>query len=512
MHVGIRWRLSVCCCWSRVACQILAPREHNLIYSIVARILHPHRTRTSTITLQHPQQTMADDPLARLHSVKYDISRIRHAFGTPSIACGVLHHGQLIFRHAEGFADVEARRRADADMVYPVASCTKAFVSATCAILVNKGLLSWDKPISSYLPEFKTAHNQEAAQHATLVDLCSHAAGPAPMDHAVVGFHEKLHSEGSSQIRFAAHLPMACRFRSGFVYNNALYGVVGELIRRVCGKSTGAVMKEKIFEPLEQGRTGTSPAEYPPDGNVARGYSLLDNGSLLRLSDPKLEGDSAHAGAGAVRSIVNDMLTWARQVMEAESRQSGLWKGRPFELGGTSTGSGIHTGRATAHHSGCQSGRGEFVRPRLVSPFNPVNTARLQSPNFSLLPDPPVIGRNSSPRPTICHNGALGGFLTAFYTFPETCSAVLVTANSSPSRGDPTDLIAQSLCQELFDMRPRIDLESFALRAATTSSLIWPALCWYKTGCCLAAMCWHPLPWRTIQANTKILDLHCIYT
>jgi hypothetical protein len=86
------------------------------------------------------------------------------------------------------------------------------------------------------------------------------------------------------------------------------------------------------------------------------------------------------------------------------------------------------------------------------------------SPNFSLLPDPPVIGRNSSPRPTICHNGTLGGFLTAFYTFPETCSAVVVTANSSPSRGDPTDLIAQSLCQELFDMRPRIDLES--LRAS----------------------------------------------
>jgi CubicO group peptidase (beta-lactamase class C family) len=143
MHVGIRWRLSVCCCWSRVAC----------------RLLHSHRTRTSTITLQHPQQTLADDPLARLHSVKYDIGRIRQAFGTPSIACGVLHHGQLIFRNAEGFADFEARRRADADTVYPVVSCTKAFVSATCAILVNEGLLSWDKPISSYLPEFKTAHN-----------------------------------------------------------------------------------------------------------------------------------------------------------------------------------------------------------------------------------------------------------------------------------------------------------------------------------------------------------------
>jgi hypothetical protein len=49
-------------------------------------------------------------------------------------------------------------------------------------------------------------------------------------------------------------------------------------------------------------------------------------------------------------------------------------------------------------------------------------------------------------------------------------------ANCSGSRGDPTDLIAQVLCQELFNMKPRIHLEDYAVQAARTSNLLWAAL------------------------------------
>ena len=419
---------------------------------------------------------MTDALLASCDATKPCISRIRRAFGTSSVACGVLHHGAVIFRHAEGFADVEARQLADADTVYPISSCTKAFVSATCAILADQGLLLWDAPVSSYLSEFRTVHNEDVGQQATLVDLCSHATGLAPIDLAAVGFHDKLYNEGTSQVRISAHLPMVCGFRSGFVYNNYMYGVVGELIRRVCGKSTGAVMKEKIFGPLGLGRTGTSSAEYPLDGNVARGYSVLDDGSLLRLEEPDLQDGSAHAGAGCVRSTVNDMLTWAKAVMVAESRQSRAEEGilsQQEHLPGmafTRTAQRPLTPDTRETKGEDSYGLGWFRHTI------PSKLLGFTSPNFSLLPEPPVIGIDSRPRLTICHNGAQGGFLTAFYTFPETGSAIVVLANSSPSHGDPTDLIAQTLCQELFDMKPRVDLDAFALQSAETSRLLWPAL------------------------------------
>ncbi|KAI1378290.1 beta-lactamase/transpeptidase-like protein [Hypoxylon crocopeplum] len=405
-------------------------------------------------------------------SIRSQISQIRKAFGTPSITCGVLHHGERIFHHAEGFADVHAKRVPDVDTVYPIASCSKAFTSATCAILVDEGLLSWDEPVSSYLPEFKTVHNKEVSQTATLIDLCSHSTGLASMDHAILGFHDEYLNDGADQVKISSHLPMVSDFRTAFVYNNFMYGVVGEVISRVCNKSLGSVMEEKLFEPLGLSRTYTKAADYPSDGNVAKGYSVLDDGSFLQVSDPAIGDKSAQAGAGLIRSTVNDMLSWAKAVMQAEEHQSSREFAVKGELlPGMAFTRSRHIPVTTDSTTGVNSyGLGWF---RHTIPSRWLGSI---SSNFMLLPDPPVIGQDSRERLTVCHYGALGGFLSAFYTFPETCSAIIVLANSSPSRGDPTDLIAQSLCQELFDMRPRVPLEKFALRAAETSRLIWPTL------------------------------------
>lgn len=86
------------------------------------------------------------------------------------------------------------------------------------------------------------------------------------------------------------------------------------------------------------------------------------------------------------------------------------------------------------------------------------------------------MNQEGPPRLTIAHWGEFNGFLTAFYTFPKTQSAVIVMANSTPGRGDPADLIAQMLCQKLFHMKPPVNFEDHAIRAARNSSLLWPAL------------------------------------
>ncbi|KAI6090461.1 beta-lactamase/transpeptidase-like protein [Hypoxylon rubiginosum] len=414
-----------------------------------------------------------DDPC--WESVKAQIGRIRRAFGASSVTCGVLHRGEPVFHYAEGLADIRTQRVADADTIYPIASCSKAFTAATCAALVDEGLLSWDKPVSSYLPEFQTVNNAEVSQEATLVDLCSHSTGLAPLDHAIIGFHDSYLNDAADQVKISSNLPVLCDFRTAFVYNNFMYGVVGEVISRVCNKSLGSVMADKIFEPLGLLRTHVRTADYPLDGNVAQGYSVLDDGSFLAVGDPEIQDGSVHAGAGLVRSTVNDMLRWAKAVMLAEKQQLST------DPQDTSMKRNLLPGvaftRSARTHIVPDSTEGEnsyglgWFRHTIPSRW-----LGSISPNFMLLPDPPVIGQHSPERLAICHYGAIGGFLSALYTFPETCSAVVVLANSSPSRGDPTDLIAQCLCQELFDMKPRVPLEHFALKAAETSKLIWPAL------------------------------------
>ncbi|KAH6615500.1 beta-lactamase/transpeptidase-like protein [Chaetomium sp. MPI-SDFR-AT-0129] len=391
--------------------------------------------------------------------VKDQIKKIKEAFGTPSISCGVLHQGQVIFRHSEGYADVETKKEANSDTLYLIASCSKAFVSATCARLVQEGALSWDTPVSHYLPDFVTPGDAAVGERATLADLCSHGTGLAPIDHAVMGFWDEFYGEGPDQVAVSARLPAVYDFRSRFLYNNCMMGVVGEVIRKVCDKSTGTVLKEKVFGPLGLTRTCTSEAEYPGDGNVATGYSVLDGGSVLPLRDPQCFDGSVQAGAGFVRSTVNDMLRWAKRGQS------------PVLLPGISFTRCAHRPLILENGLGENSyGMGWF---RHTIPSRWLGSI---GPNSGLLDDPPVIGKDSTPRLALAHYGEFGGFLAAFYTFPATTSAIVVLANSAQSRGDPTDLIAQTLCQELFDMQPRVELHKYAKQSADRAALRWSEL------------------------------------
>jgi CubicO group peptidase (beta-lactamase class C family) len=364
-------------------------------------------------------------------------------------------------------ADVENGLEPDADTVYLIASCSKAFASATCAVLESQGKIGWCTPVSTYLPDFKTPADPEIGRRATVEDLCSHSTGLAPVDHAVMGFHDEYYNKGEDQVKISSHLPVAYDFRSKWLYNNCMYGVIGELIAKVTGISTGQAFKNHIFDPLGMQRTFTSASEYV-DKNVAKGYSILLDGSPLNLGDPKLEDGDIQGAAGFVRSSVNDMLKWAKAILEAEDEATDT---KSSKLPGISYTRCSHRPMVLENGIGENSYGFGWFRHSLPSKW-------LSSigPNFALLQDPPVIGQNSRPILTLAHWGEFQGFLTSFYTFPETKSAIIVMANSSPSRGDPSDLIAQTLCQELFDMKPRVALEEYAQRASQVADRIWPSL------------------------------------
>lgn len=359
----------------------------------------------------------------------------------------------------------------NAETVYCIASCTKAFTTATCGILVEESKLSWPEPVSTYLPEFRTVNDPEIGRRATLLDLCSHGTGLAPLDHLACGFHDEFWIDGRDQVQTAANLPICYNFRSHWLYNNNILGVVGDIIAKVTGKSSGTVLHERIFSPLGMTRSCTKKADYHSDGNYARGYSVLDDGTLFPLELSALDDGSPQGAAGYVRSSVSDMLIWARAVMEAEGDgfTKTLSKDNPLRQ--------MQILRC-AHRPITVEGNGYENSYGLGWFRHMLPSAWLGSigPNFALLPDPPIMNQEGPPRLTIAHWGEFNGFLTAFYTFPKTQSAVIVMANSAPGRGDPADLIAQMLCQKLFHMQPPVNFEDYATRAARTSSLLWPAL------------------------------------
>ena len=83
---------------------------------------------------------------------------IRQAVEQEQIAGGsflVAHKGEVVFREAFGYADIEAKRPFTTEELLPVASASKPFLASVFMALVDRGTLKLDDPAEKYLPEFK---------------------------------------------------------------------------------------------------------------------------------------------------------------------------------------------------------------------------------------------------------------------------------------------------------------------------------------------------------------------
>ncbi|XP_041479883.1 beta-lactamase domain-containing protein 2-like [Lytechinus variegatus] len=88
-------------------------------------------------------------------------------------ALAVYHKGKKIVDVWGGFADVESNVEWREDTMTVVFSATKGIASICIAMLVDRGLLDYDKPVSEYWPEFA----QKGKGKVTVRQLMEHKAG-----------------------------------------------------------------------------------------------------------------------------------------------------------------------------------------------------------------------------------------------------------------------------------------------------------------------------------------------
>jgi CubicO group peptidase (beta-lactamase class C family) len=191
-----------------------------------------------------------------------------------------------------GHADEARTRPWVKDTIVNVYSTTKTMTALTALLVADRGELDFDAPVAKYWPEF--AANGKAGVKVS--HLMSHASGlsgwKAPMTLADMYDWEKATS------RLAAQAPY---WEPGTAsgYHAATQGyLVGEVVRRITGKSLGTVFREEIAEPLgadfhiglpasEDGRVADLIAP-PPGGGIMDGEQneLVRNMSSNPPIDP----------------------------------------------------------------------------------------------------------------------------------------------------------------------------------------------------------------------------------
>ena len=157
-----------------------------------------------------------------------------------------------------GLADRTTGRLWQRDTPQLVASPTKGATAICAHMLVERGQLDLDAPVTRYWPEFGQAGKEEVlVRH-----LLSHQAG-LPYVEPDVSFEESC--QWSPMIEALERQRPLWASGTEHIYHAMTYGfLVGEVIRRITGKSVGRFFAEEVAGPLGLDAWIGLPAEIEP--------------------------------------------------------------------------------------------------------------------------------------------------------------------------------------------------------------------------------------------------------
>jgi CubicO group peptidase (beta-lactamase class C family) len=224
----------------------------------------------------------------------------------PGYAISAVMDGETVFSKGYGFRDPDKKLEMNADTLYRIASNTKAFVSASLAILADEGKLDWDKPIVEYIPYFKLKDNY-ASDKINARDLLSHRTGLPAHDGAFN--HLKTRKEMVEHLKYLdASYPM----RTKLQYNNIMYMVAGHLVECITGQTWECFLQEKILKPLGMEKTNFSFFKSKLSANFAECFYEKDG--EVKKYDWKKDVDPEYifprCPAGGINTTANEMIHW----------------------------------------------------------------------------------------------------------------------------------------------------------------------------------------------------------
>jgi CubicO group peptidase (beta-lactamase class C family) len=210
-----------------------------------------------------------------------------------------------------GYVDAVGGAAWERDTITGVWSTTKTMTALCALILADRGELDLDAPVARYWPEFAAAGKQDVrVRH-----LLGHTAGLPTWDEPITV--SDLYDWQAVTALLAAQAP---QWEPGTQagYHSVTFGfLVGEVVRRVTGRSLGAFFAEEVAGPLGADFHIGLPAEHDhrvapliadaqgdkPEGFLV-GVSDANTSAWRRAGMPAIGGYGNARSVGAVQSVL----------------------------------------------------------------------------------------------------------------------------------------------------------------------------------------------------------------
>jgi serine-type D-Ala-D-Ala carboxypeptidase/endopeptidase len=314
------------------------------------------------------------------------------------VAIGIIDHGQR---------QVFVYGAAKPESLFEIGSITKTFTGLILARMVVTGKVKWDEPVRDLLPP-GTVDKPVSGSEITLLDLATQHSGlprmpsnfhPSNNDDPYVDYHAK------EMYAFLREHGVAKPSHPDFLYSNFGFGLLGQALSNSAQTTYPELLQTQITGPLNMPNTAIA---LSPDqkARFAQGHNLR--------REPAHEWNlDAFAGAGAIRSTADDMLTYLQAQLHPEAASA---LAEPLKL---------------SHEIHADAGNMKIALAWLFDPLNG---------NY-------------------WHNGGTGGFSSYAFFNPKEDRAAIVLSNITVSpTGSFADRVGEHI-NELFTGKPAIVLE-----------------------------------------------------
>jgi CubicO group peptidase (beta-lactamase class C family) len=205
----------------------------------------------------------------------------------------LMKDGQVVYSHAVGSRDAEKDIPMTADTPFRLSSVSKIFTVAVAGVLLSRGTIALDDPVSAYLPYFTPKAPAGEGKPILIRHLLNHTAG---LDYLFVEkkdgpYHLARVSDGldsapgltlTENVKRIASCPLLYEPGESWKYSQAT-DVLGEVIAVAYGKPFPEATRELLLEPL--GIAG--PAFWSADPALVAVQYRLDEPKPRPLREPE---------------------------------------------------------------------------------------------------------------------------------------------------------------------------------------------------------------------------------
>ena len=183
--------------------------------------------------------------------------------------------------HSKGYGHLAPEADSDPvkpDSVFLLASITKPVTACALMLLVDRGQVSLDDPVSLYLPEFQGGERYKVRVRY----LLSHISGMPDMLPENIELR-RTHAPLSEFVRRATQTPLLYSPNTDFSYQSKGILLASEIVERITGKRLRDFEEAEIFQPLGMTNTALGLGRFKIPETVWCGTSMEETEDQQRF-------------------------------------------------------------------------------------------------------------------------------------------------------------------------------------------------------------------------------------